>query len=164
MPVLSRFARELTALARLGRRPPRHKLLALEAAVNLLAIKAALTLVPSKQWLAGPIRAPGSRRASLPEQRVAEVVWAVDQVSRRFPGLFACLPRAAAVQRMLSVRGEAARLVVGVARDEGDAFEAHAWVEHRGQVIIGRIPDLDRYQQLPAWPRKGQLRSSRQAS
>ena len=161
MRASSRFARKAEGLAGLARRPPRQKRLALEAAINLLAIKAMLTLLPSKKWLAGPVRAAGPACEPLPEQQVAEVVWAVDRVSRRFPGFFTCLPRAAAVQRMLSARGAAATLAIGVARDAGDRFEAHAWVEHRGQVIIGRIPDLDRYHQLPAWPRKGELRSSK---
>ncbi|MGC4063579.1 MAG: lasso peptide biosynthesis B2 protein [Polyangiaceae bacterium] len=86
------------------------------------------------------------------EPVVAEIVWAVDRVSRRMPEQLACLPRGLAVCEMMLRRGISAHLEIGVARDERNRFMAHAWVVHRGNVIIGGVPNLDRYAKLSGWP------------
>jgi hypothetical protein len=56
---------------------------------------------------------------------------------------------------MLSRRGWPSTLEVGVARDERGVFQAHAWVEHAGQVIVGQLPDLSRFAKLPTFKLPG---------
>jgi hypothetical protein len=41
-------------------------------------------------------------------------------------------------------------LRLGVARSAEGKFEAHAWIEHNGRVIMGLVQDLERFTQLPA--------------
>lgn len=65
--------------------------------------------------------------------------WAVDAVANRIGG--ECLPRAFALQWLLARRGVATKLCIGVASD-GSPFPGHAWLESRGEVVIGGpVPD-----------------------
>jgi hypothetical protein len=35
-------------------------------------------------------------------------------------------------------------------KDERDALRAHAWIESQGQVVIGKLPDLAGFTELPS--------------
>lgn len=65
-----------------------------------------------------------------------DIAWAVRHVSRVVPGA-TCLTQALAAQLLLSRRGYASRLRIGVARAPGDGLRAHAWLESGGLVVIG---------------------------
>ena len=51
---------------------------------------------------------------------------------------------------MLARRGVASDLCIGVAKNELGHIQAHAWVEVDGQVVVGGLPDLSRFQRLPS--------------
>ncbi len=74
-----------------------------------------------------------ARRAVAPRDRT---VWAVRSVAQRVPGA-TCLVQALAAHALLSRHGHSARLCLGVRRGEGQAFEAHAWVEDDEHILIG---------------------------
>jgi hypothetical protein len=67
---------------------------------------------------------------------VDRVAWAVTVSSRYVPGA-TCLSRALATKVLLCRRGQAAVLRIGVNRSKSGNFEAHAWVESNGRIIIG---------------------------
>jgi hypothetical protein len=71
--------------------------------------------------------------ASSPEQ----IGWAVSVVGRHVPGTRTCLIQALAVHALLQRSGFSPLLCIGVARTSGCPLQAHAWVEHQGQVVIG---------------------------
>ena len=56
-----------------------------------------------------------------------------------------CLEKALLLIRILRQRGLEADLRIGTAKTDG-RFEAHAWVEHRGQVLLGG--PVERYSSL----------------
>lgn len=60
----------------------------------------------------------------------------LDRVDRRWLGHNTCLVRALGVQALCRIFGYEATLHVGV-RNATPTIEAHAWVEHRDEVIIG---------------------------
>lgn len=62
--------------------------------------------------------------------------WAVQAASRYVPEA-TCLTQALAMQILLARQGYASDVHIGVAKGEAGKFEAHAWVESRGQVLIG---------------------------
>lgn len=81
---------------------------------------------------------------------VAHVVWAVQGVGRRLPGM-TCLVQALAANAMLSRRGVHARVRIGVrpATRPAAPLDAHAWLESAGgRVLIGDVPELAQYQPL----------------
>lgn len=77
--------------------------------------------------------APG---AAASEEAIARTIWAVVATSRRVPGA-SCLTQALAAQVLIARLGRETTLRVGVTRDRGKGFAAHAWLEYRGRIIIG---------------------------
>lgn len=84
---------------------------------------------------------------------VERVVWAVRAASRYVPAA-SCLTQALAAHTLLERRGLQNALRIGVARNEAGVFEAHAWIESDGEVVLGKLHDLDRYTPLPSLQRK----------
>jgi len=66
-----------------------------------------------------------------------EVVWAVESASKLMPWASTCLTQALTAQVLLLRRGRPALVHIGTLRGEDGAFHAHAWVESRGEVVIG---------------------------
>jgi len=73
-------------------------------------------------------------KSSASAARIARVIPAVAQ---RVPWRADCLVQALAGQRWLNARGTHAHIMIGVDRPGADAFEAHAWLEVDGQVLLG---------------------------
>jgi Transglutaminase-like superfamily len=78
------------------------------------------------------------------------IAWAVEAIARRIPRA-SCLTQALAADAMLRRSGRLPDLHIGVAR-EGSAFEAHAWLELDGTVLVGNH-DLHRYTLLTGGPK-----------
>jgi Transglutaminase-like superfamily len=137
------------SLARFVTLPARDQRLIVAAAGLLAAIRVGLWLLPLR-WVQGVIRAletspPPPDGRGPPLERIG---WAVAVAGRRVPGS-TCLVRALAAQGLFARYGYASQLRLGVARGSGRAFEAHAWLERDGQVLVGG-PVEARYVPLPA--------------
>lgn len=150
MRVSSKLANELRRAARVLRKPPRQQVLVAEAVLHLAAAKAVLVFVPFERWRTQLQAESGPADKMPPLRQVAELVWAVNGVSSRLPERLNCLPRALATRWMMQRRQWPNTLRLGVARSADGKFEAHAWIEHNGRVIMGLVPDLHRFTQLPA--------------
>jgi len=164
-------------LGRLVQQPLRRQRLAVEAAVVLATLKAAMTTLPYARWHhlvtaassrpkgADPVVETSSEHADplvarsaghagpLASAEIEDVVWAVDRVGRSLPRVFTCLPLALTARFMLRRRGADPALRIGVMRDPGGALTAHAWLEIDGKVILGAVPELGRFRRLEHWPR-----------
>ena len=75
------------------------------------------------------------------------VVWAVTVASRYTPAA-TCLTQALATKILLTRNGYHAIVRIGVARSEAGKFQAHAWVESNGCIVIGDAQELFRYTRL----------------
>ena len=137
--------------------------LALEALAEL-ALAAALTRLPAASYTrqfgsqirqaAGAADEPDGRAGP---DRADEIGWIVAAVARRVPFRAVCLQQAMAASRMLRRRAISAEVRLGVnpdavrrgveSRGQGRNLpaSAHAWVVCQGRVIVGAMPDLDRY-------------------
>ncbi|MEO1429121.1 MAG: lasso peptide biosynthesis B2 protein [Cyanobacteria bacterium J06632_19] len=78
-----------------------------------------------------------------------KIVSAINLATRNMPGGAKCLARALTVRTLMSRYAYSPELCIGVAKNE-EKFEAHAWIEYQGQVIVGFLPDLPRYIPLPS--------------
>jgi hypothetical protein len=121
----------------------------IKAAILLEAIKLSMNLLPFRTLRHLAERAGkmpvGVRRKDRFSAR--DVGWAVETLSRNTPGEKTCLAQALAAQVLLVRRGHPAVLHIGVLRDEWGAFQAHAWVESGGEVVVGGH-ELERYTPL----------------
>lgn len=127
------------------------RILLVQAGIVLLGIRLGLRLLPF-QTLYRLVSKITSATTELPEvdsTSIDKVSWAVVTVSRYLPKV-KCLARALTTQILLSWRGKSANLCIGVAKGESGKLEAHAWVESRGKILIGDLPDLSRYTLLPS--------------
>jgi hypothetical protein len=138
------------SLARFLALPAGEQRLLLVAAGLLATVRVGLWVLPFRS-VHGAIRAradaadPATRHRRLPPDRI---VWAVEAAARRVPRA-TCLVQALAAQILLTRCGHPSQLRLGVARGGGRAFEAHAWLEDNGRILIGRGA-ADRYVALPA--------------
>lgn len=100
-----------------------------------------------------------ARPSSASSSRIttADIVWAVDAISRRIPGA-TCLTQAIAAKLLLDLVGEHVQFCLGVAHTPDGTLRAHAWLEQNGRALLGgtgvgalvRLPDLPRASSVSA--------------
>ena len=108
----------------------------LEAALWLLVARANLSFRPR---LALAPRSHAPRPGRLSHETGAQFVLAVRRASRCLPFRPTCLEQALALERLLRNTGLDASVVLGVRR-VGATIEAHAWLEHQDQTLLGAPP------------------------
>ena len=115
----------------------------LHAAIAVAVVRLALSLMPFR-WVRARVgaRKPGLRAPG--EDSASQWAWAVRVASRRIPGA-SCLTQALALQWLLARAGRSARIHIGVAKLGARGFEAHAWLESGGEILIGGDESLDRF-------------------
>ena len=122
------------------RLPTAERRLLIETALLLEAIKLSMRLLQFRTLRRLLVRvsdAASAKPRHADQLPVERVVWAVEATSRHTPGVKTCLTQALAAQVLLARRGHPALLRIGVARREQEQFQAHAWVESEGKVVIG---------------------------
>jgi hypothetical protein len=134
------------------RLPWEDRLLLIESAFLLAAIRVGLRLLPFKKLLGFLARATPSRPSLRDSDKVFsdKVAWALGVARHYLPGVYTCLVQALAAKVIFGRRGHPARLRIGVERNEAEEFRAHAWVEHEGRVVVGGEEELTRYALFPA--------------
>ncbi len=78
------------------------------------------------------------------------VVWAVELAGRYLPIAGTCLTQALTTKVLLARRGHQTILHIGVVTKEQEEFQAHAWLESEGEVVIGGH-ELKRYTTLASF-------------
>ena len=120
-------ARRIVGLAR------RHHLVLLRAFIMVLIFRIALTFMRYRR-IARYIRvrhSPGRKQLG-----PYIIAWAVRHAARPVP--FAhCLTQALALQYLLARQGSESVIRVGMLAGGDGTIDAHAWVLHEGQVLIG---------------------------
>jgi hypothetical protein len=135
----------MTELTRFLQLPPCKRRLLIQAAVLLALIRAGLWFLPFEVLLrltrriGAPAR-PG-HGGGVP---VGSIIWAVRRASRLVPGA-TCLTQALVGRVLLARAGHLSELRIGVRKSPVAGFEAHAWLEHGGEVVLGELDDLSRY-------------------
>ncbi|BAZ11055.1 hypothetical protein NIES4071_28800 [Calothrix sp. NIES-4071] len=134
------------------KRSNRSKILLLTALILLTSIRFGLLLLPFRNLLKlitliseGLLHKIAVNKVSL-----GQIVWAVDVVTRYMPGGAKCLARALTTQVLMNWCGYKPELRIGVSKGETGTFEAHAWIEYQGRVVIGYLQDLPRFVPFPS--------------
>ena len=124
-------------LLKLRRIPPQERWLLVQAWVALLVVDVALRCLPFKTVLGFCQRVRVDRVAPTGATlSAARLPWLVEVASRHALVKTTCLTEALALSWLMSRKGLAATLRVGVARRDGGLI-AHAWLEQGGQIILG---------------------------
>jgi hypothetical protein len=137
----------MRALIKLFRVAPRDAVLVVISAVLVLIVRVGLWLVPFR-WVWRFCRRLGMAIRAKRRWETSQIIWATKAISCRVPGA-TCLTRALVAQVLLQWNDVNSNLRIGVARNQKGAFEAHAWVEYQGKILIGGLRDLFRFSVLP---------------
>lgn len=116
------------------RRPGAERRLFLAAVSLLVVVRLGL-------WMRGyPETARLLLRLEKPRRRAAvtaeQIHWAVVRAAEYVPGS-TCLVQAMAGSVLCRRAGIAADVRIGVGRDPGRGFEAHAWLESNDRILLG---------------------------
>jgi hypothetical protein len=149
----------MSALNRFLRMSGPERLLLLRVAALQCAIRLALRLIPFRRVIGAVNRLSNTRihgraRTRFPPEQLAR---AVSMTSGRLFRDAPCLTQALAVKVLYCRRGFPASVRIGVRRLPESGFEAHAWVESGGCVVVGFLEDLSTFEVLPdleAWDRR----------
>jgi hypothetical protein len=106
-----------------------------QSGLLVLYVRIGLWVLPYNALRSSLLRRPKTSYGQYPSSRI---IWAVSAVSRYVPKA-SCLTRAIAAETLLRINGYPAAVHIGVARSETDAFEAHAWVECQGRIVLGGL-------------------------
>ncbi len=127
-------------------------LLWLEALFWVTIVRVALTFLPFRRVLRLPLvlyRPAGGMLKAVVGNSIPDVVQAAASL---VPGA-TCLTQALTAQLLFAQRGVVTSLRIGVAHGAHGKLDAHAWLEHGGSVVIGQLPDLERFSPLPSLER-----------
>ena len=128
----------------------------IKASLLLVVIRLGLWLLPFRtlrRLLAKATQAPPRLQQKADRFCADRVARAVAVASNHVPGVGTCLTQALAAQVLLARRGHQTSLRIGAARGEEGQFEAHAWLECGGKVVIGGS-ELERYTRIAALERE----------
>ena len=78
------------------------------------------------------------------------IVSAVEVADRHLPGDRTCLIRSSSAEALLCMYKFAPTHRIGVAKETDGEISAHSWLELNGDVIIGDLNELDRFNTLPS--------------
>src|SRR5689334_21664605 len=139
----------MNRLRKFFRLPASERLLLIRAVTLLAVVRIALWLFPFKALQQISARFVRSSAPSLQESHFSaeRVVWAV-QVASRYVPRATCLTQAVAAQALLGFGGIPASVRIGVAKAAAAGFEAHAWVESGGKILIGGAESAQKYTQM----------------
>jgi len=99
----------------------------------------------ARVWFKERIAAPAHSKVRPSPHRI---LWAVSRAAWFLPGECTCLHRAVTAKILLAQHGWAAELHIGGRHGAKGRFEAHAWLECEGRVILGALPALDSYKRF----------------
>jgi hypothetical protein len=128
--IFTAIGRKIKTVTRLSAGERRR---ALGAVILMALVRTALWVLPFR-WVRRIAEMAGSRRWPHFGLGATDARWAVRLAARYVPGA-SCLTQAITAQLLLSWADVDSHLHVGVSR--GDRFEAHAWLECNGRVLVG---------------------------
>jgi Transglutaminase-like superfamily len=135
----------------------RDRLFLVKTYILLTLIRLGLWLVPFEQlWKAlvrlGQYRTKASSFPLGIGPIVRRAIWAVNWSCKFTPGGAKCLARALTVKVLLDWNDCPADFKIGVAKNGDGKFEAHAWIEVEGTVVIGQLQNLEQFTPMPSLP------------
>ena len=91
-----------------------------------------------------------SQRTGLPQSQltVAQLSRLIKAAIRLVPGA-TCLSNTLASHRLFNNHGFRTTVHIGVNKDRDRGFEAHAWLTLDEDIVIGDLPDLAKFRELP---------------
>ena len=78
-----------------------------------------------------------------------EITGVVERTDWHLPGERKCLVRSLTTETLLRLYGYTPSHRIGVDKEADGEIKAHSWIEYDGEILIGDLENLSRYQRLP---------------
>ena len=141
---LARYRRKAAQLSASERR------LLLKSGLVVAGIRAGLSFLPFRRMVRIVDRLQGHGGAARrPAPPVEQIAWSVRTSARLIPKA-SCLTQALAGKLLLGQYGYVTRLEIGASRGDDQTFEAHAWLDYEGRIVLGELPDHARFRPFRA--------------
>lgn len=123
------------------------KKLFLQTYIIMSLVRLGLLLLPFSrlQQLIAMVKKWGFLAIASSEVNIRAIVLGVYRSGKYQPGNPVCLARALTTSVLMGIYSLPHQINIGVAKGKDGRLEAHAWVVSEGIVIVGNLPDLDRY-------------------
>ncbi len=129
--------------------PLREKVLFFQAAYYLLIFRNKLVQSPPKILFTKVAKAATvAKTQQSPCPPLGRIAGIINQASRIVP-YSTCLSKALAASVLFVQNFYAVDLHIDVLINEKRQLEAHAWLSHNGKIVLGNLPNLGLYQELP---------------
>ena len=131
-------------LYRLFLLPYPEKKLLIKSLSLIMVVRVGLWILPFnllEKWLSGAAPDPG--RTS--DWSTIKLIVRSVRLCSRFVPYATCLTQALATRVLLRIDGQPSDLKIGVEKDRNKKFEAHAWIEVDGKIVIGKLPGHHRF-------------------
>ncbi len=138
-------------LGKFWRLPLSDKMLLARAAWQLSAVSLGLRILPFSFWQRRMKSSPSTDTTRTVAGSPERTLWSVSVASGYVPGA-TCLVRALVAQNMLRRAGQASQIRLGVSLRREDRFQAHAWLEQDGRILLGADEGPSPYVSLPPAP------------
>jgi hypothetical protein len=79
---------------------------------------------------------------------IDQIIWAINVSTHLSPGQAKCLARALTAHTLMKRQGYNPTLQIGVIKNSEEEFQAHAWLEYQGKIVVGQLPDMEKYSTL----------------
>lgn len=139
----------MSRLIRFVKLPTAEKILFTEAFFFVAATRIVLWVIPFRLFK-NSFRKFFSTSPEIAEpdwSQLEKIVRAVKFASRFIP-FASCLTQAVSALIIVKLNGQQAELKIGVTGGTNKEFEAHAWLERDGQILIGKVPRHGRFMVL----------------
>lgn len=118
----------------------------LHAALLVVSFRLGLWIVPYRRLRRLADIEP-RRRKSPPAGAASRIRRNITAVADFVPSA-TCLTQALAARALAGAAGLPSELRIGAAKGNNGEFMAHAWLVCGGEIVVGELPDLQRYSQL----------------
>ncbi|TDB61141.1 lasso peptide biosynthesis B2 protein [Arundinibacter roseus] len=134
-----------------GSLPLARYLALMQAASVLIGIKLFLVILPFRTFrrIYGKLTNPAHKQ-QYTQAYISDRIWAVRTAAHWLPFSLLCLPQALSLKFLLR-KEDQLPLHIGVQIQASAGFEAHAWVEKNGKIIIGEWPENTTYKPIWVW-------------
>lgn len=128
----------------------KEKILFFQAFYYLILFRIILVQKPPKDLFRDAARVVNCHleTQSLDHKLPTTIARIVNQVSRYIP-LTTCLSKAYTCMWLFAKNKYKSELHFGIYFNDQRELKAHAWLTFKGKIVIGDLPDLSKYQEIP---------------
>jgi hypothetical protein len=129
--------------------PKREKQFFFQALLLIMAYRLRLKFLPLQVILQKVERRSQSLLASCPSEIEPKKIARLITAASALVPFSTCLSQALAGKILFAMNGYTTTLHIGVSNTSETGFEAHAWLRQNGEIVLGWLPDMERYRELP---------------